>query len=62
MPLAPGEKRRPRLLDTGKRTPGEYFKVLTQTVSHIPALMAIGEIYLAMPRPDDNFVPGYADQ
>ena len=56
-PLPPGEKRRPSLFDTGKRTPGDYFKVMTQTITHYPALMTIGEIYLSMPRPDDNFVP-----
>ena len=54
--LKPGEKRRRRLLETGNGAIGELFKLLTGTVSHIPALMAIGEVYLAMPEPDDNFV------
>ena len=54
-PLRPGDKRRPLLLDTAGRTPGDYFKLLTGTRTHYPALMAIGELYLAMPRPDNNF-------
>lgn len=57
--LPPGEKRRPALLDTGKRKVGDYFSVLTGTVTHRPALMAVGETYLALPRPDDNFVPDF---
>ena len=54
--LSPGEKRRRQLLETGNGAVGELFELLTSTVSHIPALMAIGEVYLAMPGPDDNFV------
>lgn len=31
--------------------------MLTTTISHLPALMVIGECYLALPSPDANFVP-----
>jgi hypothetical protein len=58
-PVPPSvKKRRPLLKATGKGL-GEHFKLLTGTLTHIPALMAIGEVYLAMPRPDDNFVPDF---
>lgn len=58
-PLEPGTKRRPLLLDLEGRTPNEYFTLLTQSPDHRPALLALGEVYLAMPRPDDNFVPDF---
>ena len=32
------------------------FKLLTSTITHYPALMAVGELYFAMPNPDDNFI------
>lgn len=35
------------------------FELLTSTNSHLPALMAIGECYLALPNPDANFVPDF---
>jgi hypothetical protein len=35
---------------------GGNFKLMITTMSHLPAIIAIGETYLAMPRPDDNFV------
>ena len=54
--LPPGARRRPMLLDTGARETCQDFKTLTETVSHFPALMAVGECYLALPKPDDNFV------
>ena len=57
--LSPGVKKRPLLLDIGNRKPGENFKLLTQTRSHIPAAIAVGETYLAMPNPDDNFVSDF---
>jgi hypothetical protein len=57
--LRPGEKRRPNLLAVGNRGTGNNFKLLTDTVTHFPSLMAIGEVYLAMPNPDDNFVPDF---
>src|ERR1700733_10308727 len=57
--ISPGVKKRPLLLDLGNRKPGENFKLLMQTPNHVPAAIAIGEIYLAMPNPDDNFVSDF---
>lgn len=31
--------------------------MLIKSISHLPALMAVGECYLALPRPDRNFIP-----
>lgn len=59
VPLPSGEKRRPLLLKVGRKEIDERFKLLTTTLTHVPALMAIGEAYLAMPRPDDNFVSDF---
>jgi len=58
-PLPPGEKKRQPLLQPGSKGIADKFKLITSTVTHIPALMAIGETYLAMPRPDDNFVSDF---
>jgi hypothetical protein len=33
--------------------------LLTGTVTHVPALIAVGETYLAMPNPDDNFASDF---
>ena len=57
--IKPGVRRRPLLLDLRGRTPGEHFKLLTSTLNHRPALLALGEVYLAMPAPDANFVPDF---
>ena len=57
--LPPGTKRSPELFAAGKKDVGEHFKVLTNTLTHFPALITVGEVYLAMPRPDDNFVPDF---
>jgi hypothetical protein len=38
---------------------GDSFKLILTTMTHYPALMTIGETYLAMPRPDDNFVSDF---
>ena len=58
-PLPPGARRRPLLLKTGPRGTSPEFDLLTKTISHWPALMAIGESYLALPNPDANFVPDF---
>ena len=58
-PLPSGEKRRPQLLKVGRKEIDDRFKLLTSTLTHVPALMTIGETYLAMPRPDDNFVSDF---
>src|SRR5262249_28031427 len=57
-PLPPGSKKRP-LLVNGNKQVGENFKLLTETMEHFPAAIAVGEIYLAMPNPDDNFVADF---
>lgn len=58
-PLSPGARRRPLLLKVGPRGTCPEFDLLTGTISHLPALMAIGECYLALPNPDDNFVTDF---
>ncbi|MGV0821162.1 hypothetical protein [Martelella sp. AMO21009] len=58
-PLPPGAKRRPLLVKPGARGTSPEFDLLTTTISHLPALMAIGECYLALPHPDANFVPDF---
>jgi hypothetical protein len=57
--LRPGTKRRPLLLKPGPRGASPEFELLTSTISHLPALMAIGECYLALPNPDANFVTDF---
>jgi hypothetical protein len=54
-----GRKKRPLLLETANRKTGDHFNLLTQTIKHVPAAIAVGEVYLAMPNPDDNFVPDF---
>ncbi|MCP1848200.1 MULTISPECIES: hypothetical protein [unclassified Bradyrhizobium] len=58
-PLPPGARRRPLLLKVGPRGTFPEFELLTSSASHLPALMAIGECYLALPNPDANFVPDF---
>jgi hypothetical protein len=58
-PLPPGAKRRPLLVKRGARGTSPEFDLLTTTISHLPALMAIGECYLALPHPDANFVTDF---
>jgi hypothetical protein len=58
-PMRPGVKKRRVLLDMATREPGENFKLLTGTLNHVPAAIAVGEVYLAMPNPDDNFVSDF---
>ncbi|MDR6585651.1 hypothetical protein [Herbaspirillum frisingense] len=57
--LPPGAKSRPLLLKPGLRGTSAEFELLTSTISHLPALMAIGECYLALPKPDSNFVTDF---
>lgn len=57
--LPPGVRRRPLLVQPGARGTSPEFDLLTTTISHLPALMAIGECYLALPNPDANFVPDF---
>lgn len=55
-PLPSGARRRRQLMEIGPRGTSPEFKLLTSTISHLPALMAAGECYLALPNPDANFV------
>jgi hypothetical protein len=55
-PLPPGVRRRRPLMEIGPRGISPEFKLLASTASHRPALMAVGECYLALPNPDANFV------
>jgi hypothetical protein len=57
--LPPGARRRPLLLKAGSRGTSPEFELLTSTVSHFSALMAIGECYLALPNPDANFATDF---
>lgn len=58
-PLPPGARRRPLLVKPGASGTSPEFDLLTTTITHLPALMAIGECYLALPNPDANFVPDF---
>lgn len=58
-PLPSGKPKRAPLLEQGKSQIGDNFKLLTETLSHYPALMTIGETYLALPKPDSNFVTDF---
>jgi hypothetical protein len=55
-PLPAGARRRLPLLQAGPRGTASEFDLLAGTLSHLPALMALGECYLALPKPDANFV------
>lgn len=55
-PLPPSVRRRQPLMEIGPRGISPEFKLLASTASHLPALMAVGECYLALPNPDANFV------
>src|SRR5258708_39353 len=55
-PDRPGLKERRPLLAASAKNVHERFKLLTSTITHYPALMAVGELYFALPDPDDNFV------
>jgi hypothetical protein len=55
-----GVKRRAPLIPKTADGLGDSFKLMVTTMSHLPAIIAIGETYLAMPRPDDNFMPDTA--
>ena len=57
--LPSGARRRKRLLKLGTRGTSPEFELLTGTLSHWPALMAVGECYLAFPNPDANFVSDF---
>jgi len=54
--LPPGARRRTPLMKVGPKGISAEFELLTDTTSHVPALVAVGECYLALPKPDANFV------
>jgi hypothetical protein len=54
--ISPGSKKRRPLLPATAQNTSATFKHLTETITHYPALMVVGELYLALPNPDDNFV------
>jgi len=55
-PIPPGSKKRRPFLPAAAKDVNATFKLLTSTITHYPALIAAGELYFAMPDPDDNFV------
>ena len=55
-PLPPGARRRASLMKVGPKGVSREFELLAGTISHVPALVAVGESYLALPKPDANFV------
>lgn len=58
-PLPPGDRRRRRLLERGRSGISPEFELLTTSLNHVPALMTMGECYLALPNPDPNFVTDF---
>ncbi|MCQ1774492.1 hypothetical protein NOI24_24605 [Neorhizobium galegae] len=54
-PMTPGAIIRPRLFDLKGREPSDVFKVLARP-SHAPAAWALNQLYLALPKPDRNWV------
>jgi hypothetical protein len=54
-PIPSGTPARPALYDLGERTSSDVFKVLTYA-SHIPAAWTLQQLYLALHRPDRNWV------
>jgi hypothetical protein len=55
-PVPPRTRRRRQLMEVGPRGISPEFELLSSSTSHFPALMAVGECYLALPNPDANFV------
>jgi len=51
----PGVPSRPSLYDFQGRTPNDIFKLLARR-SHIPAAWTLDQLYLALPKPDQNWV------
>ncbi len=58
-PIPSGSRKRHPLYDK----PGQgTYQVLTETYGNLPAKWAVGEVYLAMPNPDPNFVSDMRNQ
>lgn len=58
-PLPPGDRRRRALLEIGPAGILPEFELLASSIDHLPSLMAAGECYLALPKPDPNFVTDF---
>jgi hypothetical protein len=54
-PIPPGARMRPSLLDFEDRKPSDAFQLLL-TPARTPAAWALNQLYLAMPKPDRNWV------
>jgi len=54
-PMRPGITARRPLFDLQGREPGEVFRLLSLP-SHVPAAWALNQLYLALPKPDRNWV------
>ncbi len=54
-PVPSGTPVRPALYDLGGRTPSDVFNVLA-LASHVPAAWTLQQLYLALPKPDRNWV------
>ncbi|KAB2726516.1 hypothetical protein [Brucella anthropi] len=54
-PLPPGAVLRPSLFDFGDREPSDVFRLLAG-MTHRPAAWALEQLYLALPKPDRNWV------
>ena len=54
-PIPPGVPRRPALHDLQGRTPSDVFKLLASR-SHHPAAWVLNQLYVALPKPDQNWV------
>ncbi|WP_342149667.1 hypothetical protein [Methylorubrum sp. SB2] len=54
-PIQPGSPARPPLFDIGEREPSEIFRLLA-TRERTPAAWALNQLYLALPKPDRNWV------
>ncbi len=54
-PLPPGVQRRPSLSNVSGVEPSNIFKLLAQRTHHVAAWL-LNQVYLAMPKPDANWV------
>ena len=54
-PIPAGTPRRPALHDLQGRTPNDVFRMLASR-SHHPAAWVLNQLYLALPKPDQNWV------
>mgnify|MGYP001556946994 CR=1 FL=1 len=54
-PIPPGVQRRPALSDLAGVNPSNIFKLLGQRTHHVAAWL-LNQVYLAMPKPDPNWV------